>query len=179
MMVRELSVPDVKLFDPLVFEDNRGFFFESFTQRVFDDAVGGHVIFVQDNHSVSKKGVLRGMHFQRSPFAQGKLVRVIHGAAYDVAVDLRDGSPTYGKWVAEVLTASNRRQLWIPEGFAHGFLALEDQTEVLYKATSYYSREHEDAISWKAFDIPWPAVATPILSERDAAASLSYTSVSS
>ena len=124
MKVTSLKISDVKLIEPDVFEDERGFFFESFNQKKFNDAIGKDVIFVQDNHSKSSKGVLRGLHYQKEPFAQGKLVRVIRGEVFDVAVDIRKDSFTYGKWVAEILSEENKRQLWIPEGFAHGFLTL-------------------------------------------------------
>ena len=158
MKATPLAIPEVILFEPRAFEDERGLFFESFNQKVFEQAVGYPVTFVQDNHSISKKGVLRGLHFQRPPFAQGKLVRVVRGAAFDVAVDFRQDSPTYGKWVAETLTAENRRQLWIPEGFAHGFLALEDGTEFLYKTTHFYDRASEGGIRWDdpTISVEWP-----------------------
>lgn len=172
MNVTPLAIPEVILFEPKAFEDDRGLFFESFNQRIFDDAVGYPVIFAQDNHSVSKRGVLRGLHFQRPPFAQGKLVRVMRGAAFDVAVDIRESSPTRGRWVAETLTAANRRQLWIPEGFAHGFLALEDGTEFLYKTTNFYDRASEGAIRWDdpTIGIEWPTDAMPLVSDKDAQA---------
>jgi dTDP-4-dehydrorhamnose 3,5-epimerase len=169
MKATPLAIPEVILFEPRAFEDERGLFFESFNQKLFDEAVGHPVTFVQDNHSISKKGVLRGLHYQRPPFAQGKLVRVVRGAAFDVAVDIREGSPTYGKWVAETLTAENRHQLWIPEGFAHGFLSLEEGTEFLYKTTNFYDKASEGGIRWDdpALGVEWPAVA-PTLSSRDA-----------
>lgn len=168
MKSSRLAIPEVILFDPAVFEDERGLFFESFRQQPFDEAVGYRVRFVQENHSVSRKGALRGLHFQFPPYSQGKLVRVIRGAAYDVAVDLRAGSGTYGQWTAVELTAENRRQLWIPEGFAHGFLALEEGTELVYKTTAYYDKNHEGVVNWRAFDVPWPLSSVPTLSERDA-----------
>lgn len=172
MKATPFAIPDVILFEPRAFEDDRGLFFESFNQHVFDAAVGHPVSFVQDNHSVSKRGVLRGLHFQRPPFAQGKLVRVVRGAAFDVAVDIRDGSPTRGQWVAETLSADNRKQLWIPEGFAHGFLALEDGTEFLYKTTNFYDRASEGAIRWDdpVIGIDWPVEGTPLVSDKDAQA---------
>lgn len=171
MKATPLAIPDVILFEPRAFEDERGLFFESFNQREFEAAVGHPVTFVQDNHSISRKGVLRGLHFQRSPFAQGKLVRVVHGAAFDVAVDIRQGSPTYGKWVGETLSAQNRRQLWVPEGFAHGFIALEDGTEFLYKTTNFYDKASEGAVRWDdpTIAIDWP-MGAPLLSEKDAQA---------
>lgn len=159
MNATPLAIPEVILFEPRAFADERGVFFESFNQRAFEAAVGHPVRFVQDNHSVSKQGVLRGLHFQRPPFAQGKLVRVVRGAAFDVAVDIRPGSPTLGRWVAETLSADNRRQLWIPEGFAHGFVALEDGTEFLYKTTAFYDRASEGGIRW---DDPTLAIAWPL-----------------
>jgi dTDP-4-dehydrorhamnose 3,5-epimerase len=163
-----LAIPEVILFEPRAFEDERGVFFESFNQKLFEAAVGYPVTFVQDNHSISHKGVLRGLHFQRPPFAQGKLVRVVRGAAFDVAVDIREGSPTYGRWVAETLTGENRRQLWIPEGFAHGFLALEDGTEFLYKTTNFYDKASEGGIRWDdpTIAVEWPKI-TALLSKKD------------
>ena len=147
MKVTSLKIPEVKLIEPDVFEDERGFFYESFNQHEFNNAVGQEISFVQDNQSKSKKGVLRGLHYQKSPFSQGKLVRVISGQVFDVAVDIRDSSETYGNWVAEVLTGENKKQLWIPEGFAHGFLSLEDDTVFSYKVSNYYSRHHEVSIN--------------------------------
>ena len=137
MKVTPLKIPDVKLIEPDVFEDERGFFFESFNQQKFNEAIGQDVTFVQDNHSKSSKGVLRGLHYQEAPFEQGKLVRVIAGEVFDVAVDIRKGSPTYGQWVSEILSAENKKQLWIPEGFAHGFLTISSEAEFIYKTTSY------------------------------------------
>jgi dTDP-4-dehydrorhamnose 3,5-epimerase len=172
MIASRLAIHDVILFEPRVFEDDRGYFFESFNQKLFDEAVGRSVAFVQDNHSASQKNVLRGLHFQTAPSAQGKLVRVVRGAAFDVAVDVRQGSPTFGKWVGETLTGENRRQLWIPEGFAHGFVALEDNTEFLYKVTSFYDRDCDRSLRWDdpTIGIEWPVVGTPLLSAKDAAA---------
>ena len=131
MKVIPLKIPDVKLIEPEVFEDERGFFYESFNQQKFNEAIGQKISFVQDNHSKSKKGVVRGLHYQEEPFAQGKLVRVIAGEVFDVAVDVRKESPTYGQWISEILTGENKKQLWIPEGFAHGFLALSDTIEII------------------------------------------------
>ena len=142
MKAISLKIPDVKLIEPDVFEDERGFFFESFNQQKFNEAIGLDVTFVQDNHSKSKKGVLRGLHYQDEPFAQGKLVRVICGEVFDVAVDIRKDSTTYGQWVSEILSGDNKKQLWIPEGFAHGFLTLSDMAEFLYKTTNFYSFNH-------------------------------------
>ena len=158
MKVTPLKIPDVKLIEPEVFEDERGFFYESFNQQKFNDAVGDNVTFVQDNHSKSSKGVLRGLHYQKAPFGQGKLVRVIVGDVFDVAVDIRKDSSTYGKWVAEILSAENKKQLWIPEGFAHGFLTLSDFAEIIYKTSNIYSKAHEATIKFnsKEFNINWP-----------------------
>ncbi|MEN3366008.1 MAG: dTDP-4-dehydrorhamnose 3,5-epimerase, partial [Burkholderiales bacterium] len=147
MKVSPLAIPDVLLIEPRVFGDERGFFFESFNERTFDEAVGRRVNFVQDNHSRSAKGVLRGLHYQiRQP--QGKLVRVTSGEVFDVAVDIRKGSPTFGQWVGEILSAENKRQMWVPEGFAHGFMVLSDSADFLYKTTDYYAPEHERCIVW-------------------------------
>ncbi len=146
--VTPTALPGVLILEPKVFTDERGFFMESFNQRAFDAAVGQTVTFVQDNHSRSQRGVLRGLHYQLPPHAQGKLVRVVHGSAFDVAVDIRRGSPTFGRWVGVTLDATSHRQMWIPPGFAHGFLALEDDTHFLYKTTDYYARDCERAIAW-------------------------------
>ncbi|XOJ89823.1 dTDP-4-dehydrorhamnose 3,5-epimerase [Methylophilaceae bacterium Uisw_097] len=158
MKVTPLKIPDVKLIEPEVFEDERGFFYESFNQQKFNEAIDQEITFVQDNHSKSSKGVLRGLHYQKTPFAQGKLVRVISGKVFDVAVDIRKDSPTYGHWVSEILSADNNKQLWIPEGFAHGFLTLSDVAEFLYKTTNFYSKMHEVTINYlnNSFDINWP-----------------------
>jgi dTDP-4-dehydrorhamnose 3,5-epimerase len=147
MKVTPLKITDVKLIEPDVFEDERGFFYESFNQQKFNEAIGQNITFVQDNHSKSSKGVLRGLHYQEAPFAQGKLVRVVAGKVFDVAVDIRRDSPTYGQWVSEILSAENKKQLWIPEGFAHGFLTLSHECEFLYKTTNYYSKKHERIIN--------------------------------
>ena len=158
MKVTPLKIPDVKLIEPSVFEDERGFFYESFNQQKFNEAIGANITFVQDNHSKSSKGVLRGLHYQEAPFAQGKLVRVISGEVFDVAVDIRKDSSTYGQWVSQILSAKNKKQLWIPEGFAHGFLTLSVDAEFLYKTTNYYSPKHEHSIHWNKnnFSITWP-----------------------
>ena len=158
MKVTPLSIPDVLLIESQVFGDNRGFFFESFNQKKFEDVIGKKVNFVQDNHSKSIKGVLRGLHYQLNPKAQGKLVRVTQGEVFDVAVDLRKSSPTFGKWAGEILSADNKKQMWIPEGFAHGFVTLSDTAEFLYKTTDFYSKEHEQAIRWndETIGIQWP-----------------------
>mgnify|MGYP001169986503 CR=1 FL=1 len=169
MEIFETKLPGVKLIEPVVFEDSRGFFMESYNFRKFGE-LGISVTFVQDNHSLSKdKGVLRGLHYQLNPMAQTKLVRVTAGAIYDVVVDIRRGSPTYGQWESFVLSAENKLQLFVPRGFAHGFCTLEPNTEVLYKVDNYYSPEHDRGIAWNdpALGIPWP-VEHPILSEKDA-----------
>ncbi|RKT50633.1 dTDP-4-dehydrorhamnose 3,5-epimerase [Azonexus fungiphilus] len=169
MKVTPTRLAGVLIIEPRVFGDERGFFFESFNQRAFDEAVGEHVEFVQDNHSRSSRGVLRGLHYQLPPKAQGKLVRVVAGEVFDVAVDLRKDSPTCGQWVAEVLSAANQKQLWIPPGFAHGFLTLSEKAEFLYKTTDYYSPEHEQCIRWDdcRLAIDWPLENKPIVSEKD------------
>ena len=167
------ALPDVLIFEPKVFADERGFFLESFNQRAFEAAMGHTVSFVQDNHSCSQRGVLRGLHYQLPPHAQGKLVRVSRGSAFDVAVDIRRGSPTFGRWVGTTLDAVSQRQMWIPPGFAHGFLALEDDTHFLYKTTDYYARDCERAIAWNdpAVGIDWPSLGTaPLLADKDVAA---------
>ena len=159
MKVTPLAIPDILLIEPQVFGDDRGFFFESFNQERFEKVLDHKINFVQDNHSKSMKGVLRGLHYQLTPKAQGKLVRVIQGEVFDVAVDLRQSSPTFGKWVGEILSADNKKQMWIPEGFAHGFLTLTDTAEFLYKTTDFYSKEHEQAIIWndETIGIDWPS----------------------
>lgn len=174
MNVTRLGIPDVLLLEPRVFGDARGFFFESFNQQAFAAATGCDVTFVQDNHSRSARGVLRGLHYQLPPKAQGKLVRVVAGEVFDVAVDIRRASPTFGRWVGEILSADNKRQLWIPAGFAHGFLVLSETAEFLYKTTEYYAPELERGIAWNDPDIgvDWPLRAEPILSAKDMANSL-------
>jgi dTDP-4-dehydrorhamnose 3,5-epimerase len=168
MKVTPLAIPDVLLIEPQVFGDDRGFFFESFNQNKFEDAIGRKINFVQDNHSKSVKGVLRGLHYQLPPKAQGKLVRVIQGEVFDVAVDIRRSSPTFGKWVGEIISGENKKQMWIPEGFAHGFLTLTDTAEFLYKTTDFYSPEHEECILWddKTIAVQWLG-SEFILSEKD------------
>jgi dTDP-4-dehydrorhamnose 3,5-epimerase len=173
MKVRPTEIPEVLVIEPRVFGDARGFFFESFNQRAFEQAVGRPARFVQDNHSSSARGVLRGLHYQiRQP--QGKLVRVVRGEVFDVAVDLRRSSPTFGKWVGERLGAENKRQLWIPEGFAHAFVVLSDTAEFLYKTTDYYAPEFERCLVWNdpSVGIDWRGnglVGEPVLSAKDAA----------
>ncbi|ECP5836260.1 dTDP-4-dehydrorhamnose 3,5-epimerase, partial [Salmonella enterica] len=162
-------IPDVLIFEPKVFSDERGFFMESFNQKVFEEAVGRKIEFVQDNHSKSTKGVLRGLHYQVEPYAQGKLVRCIAGEVFDVAVDIRKDSETFGKWVGVNISSENKRQLWIPEGFAHGFLVLSDSADFLYKTSNYYSPIHERGIVWNdpTININWPINIDKILSEKD------------
>ena len=174
MNVTRTAIPDVLILEPRVFGDDRGVFFESFNEKTFHDATGLDVHFVQDNHSQSAKGVLRGLHYQLPPSAQGKLVRVVAGEVFDLTVDIRKGSPTFGQWVGEVLTAENKKQLWIPEGFAHAFLVLSDTAEFLYKTTNYYSPECDRSILWddKDLNIDWPLDAPPILSEKDKQANM-------
>ena len=159
MKVTPTRIPDVLIIEPKVFGDERGFFFESFNQKAFNDAVGQEIAFVQDNHSKSAKNVLRGLHYQLPPKVQGKLVRVIHGEVFDVAVDIRKGSATYGQWIGEVLSAENKLQIWIPPGFAHGFLTLSETADFLYKTTDYYYPENERCILWndKDLQVDWPS----------------------
>lgn len=169
MNVIDTAIPDVKIFEPKVFGDERGFFFESFNQKFFEEATGLTPSFVQDNHSKSSKGVLRGLHYQLPPMAQGKLVRVVQGEVFDVAVDIRKSSPTFGQWVGVHLSAENKRQLWIPEGFAHGFLTLTETAEFLYKTTNFYSPAHDRGIAWNdaSINITWPSGNGIIVSEKD------------
>jgi len=171
MKVTSCAIPDVLLIEPRVFGDVRGFFYESFNQRAFHAATGVNLKFVQDNHSKSARGVLRGLHYQLHQ-PQGKLVRVVAGEVFDVAVDIRRDSPTFGQWVGEVLSGDNKRQLWIPPGLAHGFVVLSDTAEFLYKTTDYYTPEHERCIAWNdpTLAIEWPALnGPPQLSAKDAA----------
>lgn len=168
MKATPLSIPDVFLMEPTVFGDDRGFFFESFNQAKFEAAIGRKVNFVQDNHSRSAKNVLRGLHYQiKQP--QGKLVRVVAGEVFDVAVDLRKSSPTFGHWVGERLSAENKKQLWMPEGFAHGFVVLSDYAEFLYKTTDYWAPQHERCIVWNdpQLSIDWHINEVPTLSAKD------------
>ncbi len=170
MNVIPTDLHDVLVIEPKVFGDARGFFFESFNQKAFNELTGLSVNFVQDNHSRSAKGVLRGLHYQiRQP--QGKLVRVVRGVVFDVAVDIRKSSPTFGKWVGVELTEDNHRQLWVPPGFAHGFLVLSDSADFLYKTTDYYAPQYERCIAWNdpAIHIQWPANFPPQLSAKDSA----------
>jgi len=172
MKIIVTKIPDVKVLEPKVFEDERGFFFESYNQRVFEEAVGYPISFVQDNHSRSVKGTLRGLHYQLPPHAQGKLVRVTVGEVFDVAVDIRKSSPTFGQWIGELLSAENRHQLWIPPGFAHGFVVTSDVAEFQYKCTDFYSRDSEASIHWadQDLDIKWPLENLPLVSEKDSQA---------
>ena len=174
MIATHTAIPEINILEPKVFGDDRGFFFESFNARSFGEATGLDVTFVQDNHSRSAKNVLRGLHYQMPPKAQGKLVRVVQGEVFDVAVDLRKGSKTFGHWVGQTLSARNKQQLWIPPGFAHGFLTLSDTAEFLYKTTDYYSPEHERCLLWNdpALGIDWPLDGSPILAAKDSAALL-------
>ncbi|MBC6627141.1 dTDP-4-dehydrorhamnose 3,5-epimerase [Pseudomonas sp.] len=175
MNVIETKIKDLLIFEPRVFADDRGWFMESFNQQVFEKALADRGLeipnFVQDNHSFSKKGVLRGLHYQLNPHAQGKLVRVVQGRAWDVAVDIRKDSETFGQWVGVELSDENHKQFWIPAGFAHGFIALEDNTQFLYKTTDYYSKECERSIVWNdpTIAIEWPTLDLPnlLLTEKD------------
>ncbi len=181
MQVTPLAIPAVVLIEPKGFGDARGVFFESFNQRAFTDATGTDHQFVQDNHSRSAKGVLRGLHYQLAPCAQGKLVRCIRGAVFDVAVDIRSGSPSFGQWVGVELSEENHRQLWVPPGFAHGFLTLSDTADFLYKTTDYYAPSHERAIAWNdpRIGIAWPDLGgLPTLSAKDGVAPTLDSSVS-
>ena len=176
MKATRLAIPDVVLIEPKVFGDARGFFFESFNQKAFNEATGTNHAFVQDNHSRSSRGVLRGLHYQiQQP--QGKLVRVARGAVFDVAVDIRRSSPTFGQWAGAQLSEDNQHQLWVPPGFAHGFVVLSESADFLYKTTDYYAPQHERSIAWNdpGIAIAWPALAQgqqPLLSAKDSAAPL-------
>lgn len=170
MQIQKTAIPDVLIIEPKIFGDDRGFFFESYNQREFVELTGQKKEFVQDNHSKSAKNVLRGLHYQvQQP--QGKLVRIISGEVFDVAVDIRRQSPTFGKWVGITLSEKNRRQLWIPEGFAHGFVVMSDSAECLYKTTDYYAPQYERTILWNdpSLKIEWPLAGAPLLSEKDKA----------
>jgi len=170
MKVLREDLGGVKVLEPKVFGDDRGYFYESWNQRAFDALVGHPVAFVQDNHSKSVRGVLRGLHYQLRQ-TQGKLVRVIAGEVFDVAVDLRRSSPTFGRWMGDVLSGENRRMIWVPEGFAHGFVVLSETAEVLYKATDFYAPDHERTLLWNdpAIGIDWRFAGTPLLKPKDAA----------
>ena len=169
MKVTNTSLVDVKIFEPTVFEDDRGFFFESFNKNFFEKSIASNLEFVQDNHSKSSKGVLRGLHYQLEPFAQGKLVRVVSGEVFDVAVDIRRSSKNFGKWVGITLSAKNKKQFWVPPGFAHGFFTLSESAEFLYKTTNFYNKESERSIIWNDPDIniDWGKDIKPIISLKD------------
>ena len=169
MRVTPAEIPNIFIVEPTVFSDDRGFFLESFNQQVWEEKTGLKTTFVQDNHSRSTRGVLRGLHYQLPPSAQAKLVRCSVGEIYDVAVDIRRSSKTFGQWHGSVLSATNKKQLWIPEGFAHGFLVLSDIAEVQYKTTAYYAPESDRTILWNDSDlkVDWPTDTTPVLSEKD------------
>ena len=170
MRVTSTAIPDVLVIEPKVFGDERGFFYESYNERAFTDAAGRQWNFVQDNHSRSRRGVLRGLHYQMPPHAQGKLVRVVAGEVFDVAVDIRRGSPTLGKWIGQILSEQNHRQLWIPPGFAHAYLVLSETADFLYKTTDFYAPQAERCIAWNdpAISIRWPYEGTPLVSAKDA-----------
>lgn len=170
MQIIQTSIPDVLIFEPKIFGDDRGFFLESFNQQTFAEATGLDVKFVQDNHSRSAKNVLRGLHYQIEQ-AQGKLVRVAAGEVFDVAVDIRRSSPTFGQWVGTILSGKNMHQMWVPPGFAHGFLVLSDTADFLYKTTDFYAPAHECCIKWDdpSIGIQWPTTDAPILSGKDLA----------
>ena len=175
--VTSTKLTEVKIIEPKIFDDDRGFFYESYNQNDFNNAIKENINFVQDNHSSSTKGVIRGLHYQSPPFDQAKLVRVIYGEVWDVAVDIRENSKTYGAWVGEVLSANNKKQLWIPEGFAHGFYVLSEVAEMVYKANQFYSKDHEQVIHWRdnAFNIDWPILNNEriLLSKKDSEAKFS------
>lgn len=165
------ELDEIKIIENPIFNDERGFFYESFNIKNFSDLISKDIVFVQDNHSKSMKNVIRGLHYQIPPFAQAKLIKVISGTIYDVAVDIRRSSPTFGKWVGVILSAQNRKQLWIPEGFAHGFLSLSNETEVIYKTNNFYDPESENVIFWNDKDIRinWQDynIINPIMSIKD------------
>lgn len=169
MKITPTQIADVLLIEPRVFGDDRGFFYESFNQKAFEEATGINLPFVQDNHSKSGRGVLRGLHYQLAPHAQGKLVRVVQGEVFDVAVDIRKDSKTFGQWVGVHLSAENKQQLWIPPGLAHGFVVLSETAEFLYKTTAYYAPQAERSLRWDdpVLAIDWPLGAEPILAEKD------------
>ena len=169
MQIVKTNLKDCFIFEPTIFGDNRGYLYESFNQKTFKETIGLSTRFVQEHHSKSIKGVLRGLHYQLPPKAQGKLLRVIHGEIFDAVVDIRKDSTTFGQWLGEVLSADNKKQLWIPLGFAHGFLTLSETAEVLYKATDFYSPEYERCIAWNdpEIGIEWPLQGKPFLSEKD------------
>ncbi len=169
IIVEKTKIPDIKIITPQVFGDDRGFFMESWNAKEFDEKVCSGIKFVQDNHSRSKRGVVRGLHYQTQPHAQAKLVRCLYGAIFDVAVDIRKTSSTFGEWVGIELTSENKKQLWIPEGFAHGFIVLSEYAEVFYKTNEFWHKECEANILWNdsSLNIEWPEIATPIVSAKD------------
>lgn len=170
MNVIKTSIPEVMVFEPKIFKDERGFFFESFNSETFYQATNHEINFVQDNHSKSVQGVLRGLHYQTNPYAQSKLIRVIKGEIFDVAVDLRESSNTFGMWVSEILSEENKKQMWIPKGFAHGFLTLSTEAEVIYKTDNFYSKAHDKCLKWndKSIKVDWPIInSEPLISEKD------------
>ena len=172
MKIIDTPLTEVKIICPTIYEDSRGVFFESFNKKIFEETIFNSNSFVQDNHSISEFNVLRGLHYQLNPFAQGKLVRVIHGEIYDVAVDIRKNSPNFKKWFGLKLSSTNRKQLWVPRGFAHGFLVLSNRAEVLYKTDNFYSKNSERSIIWNdaEINIKWPLKDIPLLSEKDKSA---------
>lgn len=172
MKIIDTKISEIKIIEPEVYKDARGFFFESFNLQKFQKVIGYEASFVQDNHSKSSKGVLRGLHYQLQPYEQCKLFRVVQGKVFDVVVDLRRSSPTFGDWIGCVLSAENKRQIWIPSGFAHGFLTLSDTAEVVYKTSNYYASEWERCIRWddETIKIDWPIEHPPLLSKKDACA---------
>jgi dTDP-4-dehydrorhamnose 3,5-epimerase len=172
MKIDKTKLDDVLVIQPKIFEDNRGYFYESFKKSIFEEAVGKTVNFVQDNQSKSSQGTLRGLHYQLLPKAQGKLVRVLNGEIFDVAVDIRSTSKNFGKWFGIILSESNKKQLWIPEGFAHGFLTMSETAEIAYKTTNYYAPNLERSIIWSdpEINIKWPKTYNSILSSKDAQA---------
>ena len=172
MKVTLLSIPDALLIEPQIFKDERGFFFESFNQRAFNEATKTNTHFVQDNHAESIRGVLRGLHYQKNPMCQAKLLRVTEGEVFDVVVDLRSGSSTFGQWLSIILSKENQKQLFIPEGFAHGYLTLSDHATFLYKASQFYSPAHEHSIRWddKTLNIHWPQTKDILVSPKDSEA---------
>jgi dTDP-4-dehydrorhamnose 3,5-epimerase len=179
MNVIETNIPDIKIIEPKVFGDERGFFMETWNQNQFEELVAGKPTrFIQDNHSKSKKGILRGLHFQTEN-TQGKLVRVVSGEVFDVAVDVRKDSPTFGKWVGVYLSEENKRQLWVPEGFAHGFYVVSDEAEFVYKCTDYYHPHSEVSIAWDdaTIGIEWPLQGIPKLSKKDKLESVSLNNI--
>ena len=176
MKITLLQIPDVFLIEPDVFEDERGFFFESYNQKQFEKATKLSPNFVQDNHSKSTKGVIRGLHYQLAPKGQDKLIRVVQGEVFDAVVDIRKTSPTFGQWASMILSAENKKQLWIPAGFAHGFQVVSEEAEVLYKTTCYWSKQHEITIDWADphLKIKWPQSSIPIISEKDRNNAISF-----